>query len=177
MGARAMNTRLFTLLAALVFCAAGVVQAQLETVKISVARTQKDQSKDGKGVVTVVTKEIAYRINVLNKTFKPLADVEVKYLIFYEDAKPGATTAPVVASHAGSEKFISIEANRNVEFDTTTFQLSQSDLSGNYFYESGGSNRAKDRVVGVWIKVFSAGKEVGEYANPVSILKKQTWRN
>lgn len=150
--------------------------AQIQDVQITVAKKKVDEEKKGNGPVTITSKEIIYQVTVQNKRFANLPEVQVKYMIFLADAQGGSKEKAVTVSHKGSETLTNLGSNASVTFDTKPFVLSKEELAGNYYWQSGASNRAQDKVSGVWIRAFADGKQIGEYANPPSVSKKNDWK-
>jgi hypothetical protein len=50
-------------------------------------------NKELPGNITITTKEIAYTVTVENRTFKPIDELQVKYMTFYLDPNPEALTS------------------------------------------------------------------------------------
>jgi len=157
----------------------GIPALAMDDVEITAARKKLDSSKDKPAAgITTEEKAIIYVATVENTAFKPLENVTVKYNIFYEDVELGSTAKPVVKSIKGARAFASILRSDKVEFDTEAITLGNDSLGGNYYFANGGESRARDKVVGVWFKAFDAvGKVIGEYANPSTVSKKQTWKD
>ena len=157
----------------------GMSALAMDDIEITVARKKLDSNKD-KPTAGIMTEEraIIYVATVENKAFKPLENVTVKYNIFYEDVELGSTAKPTVKSIKGTRAFASIPRSDKAEFDTDPIKLGNDSLGGNYYFANGGESRARDKVVGVWFKAFdAAGKVIGEYANPSTVPKKQTWKD
>lgn len=157
----------------------GMSAFAMDDIEITAARKKLDSSKDNPtaGIMTQ-EKAIIYVATVENTAFKPLENVTVKYNIFYEDVQLGSTAKPTVKSIKGARAFASIPRSDKVEFETDPIKLGNDSLGGNYYFTNGADPRARDKVVGVWFKAFdSAGKVIGEYANPSTVSKKQTWKD
>jgi Zn-dependent alcohol dehydrogenase len=152
------------------------VQAQLRDIEIRVARTKLDEAKERGGNKTITTKEVAYKVTVQSKTFKAISQIDVKYMIFYTAPQAGSTEKPSVLSHQGTETLTNIGGNSSVTFETKPFKLVTEDLDAGWYYTTGGANRAKDAVAGVWIRAYADGKLIGEYANPSTTSKKYDWK-
>lgn len=171
-----MRTFLGQILAGIVFLS-GTAFAQLQDVQITATRQKLDEQKKREGgPVTITTKDIAYEITVQNKTFKPLTELQVKYMVFYLDPKPGSADKPVELSLKGAETLTNLEGNRSVSFTTKPVKLTTEELDGGWYWTGGGSSRTKDKVSGVWIRAFANGKIVGEYANPSTVSRKNEWK-
>lgn len=171
-----MKNSLGKLLAGFIFLS-GTALAQVQDVQLSAKRLKLDEQRSRPGgPVTVTTKEIVYEISAQNKTFKPLTDVTVKYMIFYLDPKPGMDNKPVELSIKGTEAVGNLEPQRSVTFNSSPVKLTTEELDGGWYYPSGGGNRARDKVSGVWIRAFANGKIIGEYSNPTTVSKKNEWK-
>ena len=152
--------------------------AQLYDVQISATRKKIDQQKSRKGEhATVTTKEMAYVVTVENRSLKSFEELHVKYMIFYANAQPGNSEKAIEAHHKGSETLKNLSTHRTAQFETAPFKLEKEELDGGWYNASGGDGRAKDRVTGVWIRAYSDGDLVGEYANPTTVAKSREWQD
>lgn len=151
--------------------------AQIQDVQITAAKKKLDEEKTREGInKTVVTKEIVYNITVQNKRFKVMPEIQVKYMIFLDDAKGGSKEDATGKTHTGSETLTNLASNASVSFETKPFKLTTVDLDAGWYYTSGAGNRARDKANGVWIRAYADGKMIGEYANPSTITKKNEWK-
>ncbi len=125
---------------------------------------------------TVTTKEYSYTVTVTNRSFKTIPQLEIKYMIFYEDTEPGSKEKPATISLKGREALTNLESNRPVTFQTQAVKLSTSELDGNVRWTNGARSQAKDAVTGLWFRAYADGKIVGEYANPSTTAKKHDWK-
>jgi len=151
--------------------------AQLYDVQISATPRKLDEQKDRQGSnVTVTTKEIAYKVTVENRTFKTIPELQMKYMIFYVDPKPGSREKPIEGSHKGSETLTDLASNRTATFETIPVKLSKEELDAGWYWVGSGGSRLKDKVTGVWIRAYSNGNLVGEYSNPTTVSKKKEWK-
>ncbi len=150
----------------------------MHDVSFTASRKRLDYSKERNGVNTVVEeKEIVYTVKATSKSFRDLTDVVIKYNILYEEEEHGSTDKPKVQQLTGKKVFPLMLTNKAVEFDTDAITLSQAKLASNWYFETGASRRAKDRVVGLWFRAFdSEGKLIGEYINPSTLDRKYGWK-
>jgi len=170
-----MKTTLWQLLIGVIVLTASA-QAQLQDVAITVTRKKLDEQKSRQSMETVTTREYAYTVILSSHSFKSLPMVEVKYMIFYEDAQPGRKEKPDTLHVKGKETLANLENNRPVSFETQPVKLSNSALDGNAYWASGAKSQTRDAVTGMWIRVYSEGKLVGEYVNPSTTSKKNDWK-
>ena len=153
------------------------VLGQLADVRLMASPKKLDEQKSRQGNVTLTTKEVAYMVTVENRTFKTIDELQIKYMIFYLDPKPGSSDKPLEVSHKGRETLTNFAANRTAIFETSPLKLIKEELDSGWFYEGGVSGRSKDRVTGVWIRAYVNGEIVGEYSNPTTIARKREWKD
>jgi len=167
------------LVSAIILVSVGFHALGADDILITASRTKADVSKDG-GTYGGVSesKEVAYSVKVMNKSFSELKEVTIKYNIYFEDATLGSRSDPKLGVVSGSHVFPSLLSNKWQDFPTKPVTLEKEVLPSNTYFVNRASSQAKDRVVGVWIKAFdSSGKQIGELANPSTISKKQLWKD
>ncbi len=167
---------LFAQAMALLLLAVATAPAQMSDVQFSVTRKKLDEQKEREGGnTTITTKEVCYKVDVQNRTFKAMPELTVKYMIFYEAPQPGSNEV-VESFHKGSESIMALKGNDTTTFETKPFKLTTEQLDGGWIYGNGAKSKSKDRVVGIWLRAFADGKMVGEYVNPSTLSKKNTWK-
>lgn len=173
-----MNKTLTHFLALWILAAASPAFAQLQDVQITATKKRLDEQKQrADGNKTITTKDVTYTVSVQNKRFNVQPEIIVKYRIFLENEAAGSTADGVIKTHKGSETLTNLAANATATFETKPFQLTTEDLDGGWYYATGATNRAKDKVKGIWIRAYADGKIIGEYANPSTISKKNDWKD
>jgi len=155
---------------------ASSARAEMFDVNITTARKKLDEQKSSSGDTTSVTKEVAYTITLESHSFKPMTGLQVKYMVFYQDQQPGNIGKPITAFNKGTATLAGLGVHETATVDTTSFKLTTTELAAGYYYVSGANGRSQDRVTGIWVRVYSEGKLVGEYANPPATAKKNTWK-
>lgn len=156
----------------------GEAQASSNDVTFTASRKRLDYSKEKQGGNKLVEeKEIVYTVKATSKSFRDLTDVVIKYNILYEEEEHGSTEKAKVKELAGKKVLPGMLTNKPVEFDTDPITLSQAKLASNWYFTSGASRKAKDRVVGLWFRAFDAeGNPLGEYSNPSTVRTKYSWK-
>ena len=115
-----------------------------------------------------------YEVTVENKTFKDLANLEVKYAIFFKQEKLGVKAAPTPRHQNGSFTIPAMKSHEKKSFTTDAIELSKANLVGNWIYTSGAKPNAQDTLVGLAVRVYQNGQQFAEYANP-STLSNEKW--
>lgn len=151
---------------------------QIKEVEIKADRKKLDEQKGRHGGnKTVTIKEIVYSVSVTNKQFKAIPELQVKYMLFFENADAGSTEQAASNSQRGTETLSNLQPHAAVNFETKPFKLATVELDAGWVYDSGASNRSRDKANGIWIRAYSEGRLVGEYANPSTVAKKNTWKD
>jgi len=171
-----MRKQIFWQMLVALMLIANPVFAQLWDLEILVSRNKLEEKKERALYETITEKQIAYDVKVRNKTFSDMENIEVKYMIFYEEVQPGNRGKPIDLFVKGGEAIKFLKSHSEATFLTSPVTLKKSELDGGVGWVSGASGRAKDSVTGVWFRAFSNGKQVGEYANPASVAKKNDWK-
>ncbi len=148
-----------------------------DDIKISFSRKQLEQQQREDSNVTITETDIVYEIELENKTFDDMANLAVKYKIFYKDQILGKTTDAVEQYVDGEEHVASIPAHRSVELVTAPVKLTKEQLDAGWSYDSGASGKSRDRIVGVWCRVYAGDKQIAEYANPSSLKRRHKWED
>lgn len=128
----------------------------------------------GPGGKSVTVENWVYDVTIENKTFKDLANVEIKYIIFFNQEHLGKKEAAAALRQTGSLSLPSLRSHEKKSLTTDPVELTKAHLIGEYHYPSGAKPNAQGTLAGLWIRVYQNGQQFAEYANP-STLMRQTW--
>jgi|GEM_PF-1177896 len=144
------------------------------------ASRKKCEVTDGKKVMgntTMVPEGVLYEIKVTNGAFKDAPKTEARYMVFVERQKPATRSSEdVVEKIKGKAAVPALRSRATEAFKTEPVTLWNGSLKGGFYYENGGRIRTKDRLVGIWVKLFEDGNEVGEYVNPTTLASQHEWQ-
>lgn len=136
--------------------------------------TQQNRSRH----TTETKEEWAYKVTIENKSFKDVANVEIKYITFMKPdpegtkvltgqiklkRKQGETNAPLIKNF---DKF---------SFTTDSVVLIGTQLDAGWVWMSGANPRSKDALKGLWLRMFVDGRQVAEFIDPPGLKEKETW--
>ncbi len=138
-------------------------------VDASQPRNEDDNSR------TVSKEHWNYEVSVENVTFKPMAAIDVRYMIFYKTEELGSKAPAQQRHQSGSFTIDALTPHQKKTFTTNSVELSKSHLTGHWYYSGGERIKAEDALAGVWVRVYQSGQVIGEYANP-SFLSKEQWQ-
>jgi hypothetical protein len=168
----------FHVLAAIVAVAAAtLVYAAISDVEIHCSPKRVDTSlPKNVGEDRTVSKEHwNYDVTVENKTFKSLTGIEVKYVIFYKTEELGSKAEPKTERVTGSNAIAELRPHEKKSFNTNSAELNKSHLTGHWYYSGGERIKAEDTLSGAWFRVYQNGQQIGEYANPSTLITQQKW--
>ncbi len=155
-----------------------VLQAGAQDLEIRASRTKLAQETErSKTNMTVSKAEVAYDVEITNKTFEDMKDLEIRYMIIFEVSKPGSTTEPVEDFVTGSQAVDDIPAHKKIQLTTKPVELKSTLLDAGWVWTSGAANKSRDRVVGIWCRVYRNGEMLGEYINPTSLSRRHEWKD
>ena len=149
---------------------AGNFDLEIHCVARRIDQTVKKASDGGANE----TKEYwVYDVTIENRTFKELANLELKYVIFFKQEQLGVKAAATPRQQSGSFSIDSIKSHEKKSFSTDPVELNKSNLVGNWIYSSGAKPNAQDTLVGLAVRVYQGGQQFAEFANPSTLLKEK----
>lgn len=109
-------------------------------------------------------------IKIENKMRTASPEMVAKYIVF--------VTRQNIGQKARAESFEQVKGSAPVpplhkqgaaSFSTEEVELHQAHVSQGFYLTKGGQAMSNDSIAGIWVKLYRDGKEVAEYANPVSL--------
>ena len=156
--------------------AANVVRAANFDVEIHCVakRVSQEVKKASDGGAATTKEHWVYDVTIENKTFKDLANLEVKYIIFFKQEQLGVKAEATPRRQTGSTTIDLLKPHEKKSFSTDSIELNKANLVGNWIYHSGAKPNAQDTLVGLAVRVYQGGQQFADYANP-STLAKEKW--
>jgi len=136
-------------------------------------KVDENVKKASDGGANTVKEHWTYEVTVENRTFKELANLEVKYVIFFKQEQLGVKDAPAIQHQTGSFSIASLKSHQKTSSVTNTVELKKANLVGNWIYTSGGKINAQGSLVGMALRIFQNGQQFAEYANPPNLAKEK----
>jgi hypothetical protein len=137
-------------------------------------RVDQDVKQAGDGGAAVTKEHWIYEVTIENKTFKPLSDLELKYVIFFTKEHLGTKANAASSRQNGSWSIGSLQSHEKRTVTTEPVELAKAHLVGNWRYSSGAKPNANDALVGLRVRLMQNGQQFAEYANPSTLLK-ESW--
>lgn len=114
-----------------------------------------------------------YEVTIENKTFKELANLDVRYVIFLSQEQLGVKATPTRRQRTGSFSVDSLKSREKKSFGTNPVELNKSNLVGYWHYANGAKPNAQDTLVGLGIRVYQNGQLFAEFANPSNLVREK----
>jgi hypothetical protein len=105
--------------------------------------------------------------------FKELTNLDLRYVIFFEQEQLGVKAAPTPRQQSRSFSIESLKSHEKKSFSTNPVELNKSNLVGHWHYGSGAKPNAQDTLVGLAIRVYQGGQQFAEFANPSTLLREK----
>jgi hypothetical protein len=143
------------------------------------AKKIEDQVTGQKTDEVSKTQKWGYSVTVENKTFHPLDNLEVKYMIFYKHEQLGIKGPPFKKHVNGTYTIKEVAPNDTTSFDTDAVELTRAALlgpvGGYTYFLNGAKPKVEDSLSGIWIRIYQNGTLFKEYANPSDLTEKEQW--
>ena len=155
-------------------CSVGLAVGSDVDIHVVAKRVDASQPRNEDGGSRTVSKEHwNYEVSVENSSFKPMTQIDVRYMIFYKAEELGSK-APAQQKHlSGSFSIDALTPHGRKTFTTNSVGLNKSHLTGHWYYSGGERIKAEDTLAGIWVRVYQGGQTIGEYANPSFLSKEQ----
>jgi hypothetical protein len=131
-------------------------------------------------VGTSKSEQWGYSVTVENQGFKNLANLEVKYIIFYKHEELGIKGPPRKETKTGTYTIPEIDSLGKTSFDTKSVLLTKSSLVGPMggfsYFTNGAKPTAADTLTGIWVRVYQNGNLFTEYTYPSDLSSVETWQ-
>ena len=138
-------------------------------------RVDQNAKMAGDGGAAVTKEHWAYEVTVENRTFKEMDNLDVKYIIFFNQEQLGVKAAATSRRQNGGFTIAALKPHEKKVFTTDSVELSKSHLVGNWIYHSGAKPNATDTLSGLWVRAYQADQLLSDYANPSTLKIQQKW--
>ena len=136
-------------------------------------KLDENVKKASEGGANTTKEHWVYEVTVENRTFKDLANLDVKYVIFFKQEQLGVKALPTPRQQNGSFSIPALKSHEKKSFTTDAVELKKSNLVGEWHYPSGAKPNAQDTLVGLGVRVYQNGQQFAEYANPPNLTREK----
>ena len=119
----------------------------------------------------------AYGIVINNESYEDVEGITLEYLVlkFEDEIASDKRSAGKQVRKKSKIKLDKLPAQSEARVTTEAFQMVETELEDGYIWKGGGDPKSKDKLDGIWIKLFVDGKQVYEMARPESMMRKEVW--
>lgn len=121
---------------------------------------------------------IYFEMPLRNRTSFDVDGLLVKYVIYWRDEvlasdpdEPGE-----LIKVPGKIKIENLAPNETNKMTTESVVISTDTLADNYFFTNGGKRVAKDKMEGIWVRIYRNDQLLIETARPEFIMKRYEWQ-
>lgn len=137
-------------------------------------RAEKEQRQTELHLVSV--EDWTHLVTLQNTSVRPLENLEIRYRVYYMDDHHGAMRNEIKLRFLdGTEIVEKLERGQKHQFETRPVRLEKRELKPGWSYADGSKSAVKDRLRGIWVKVYQEGRLAQEHINPVSLRKSDPW--
>ncbi len=140
-------------------------------------RIDQNTSKSGTSQNTIITdtEDWQYVVTLANNTFKDMANLEVRYVIFSKRQEIGTVAGVRVERQTGTAKIDNLKGHDKAKFDTVAVKLQKASLPVGSYYNNGGRTTGTANLAGLWIRIYQDGKLIAEMSRPPELATKEKW--
>ncbi|NBB78638.1 MAG: hypothetical protein GVY36_04235 [Verrucomicrobia bacterium] len=131
---------------------------------------------DGSSILRKTWKE-GYEVTIKNNTAFEMEDVRIKYMVLkFEDAIAAQKRSEgEIKKLKGSAEVGKIPAWSDGATETSQFPMQQTKLAPRTRWASGGKETSKDKMEGIWVRVFVGDFMATEITKPENLDRKIGW--
>ncbi len=170
---RSAKSLLCCLIAAFAF---DVMAQGLGPIHITTNRKRVDKEKKETGSHTISREEWVQVVELDNRSPRSMDNVTVKYRVYKLDDSHGAKRSEMsLIFEEGEHKIEVLERLKKEVFETTPVKIEVNSLKPGWYYTDGAKGTVKDRLHGVWLKIYEDGELIQEYINPTTLRTSHPW--
>jgi len=118
-----------------------------------------------------------YKITIENESDIALDGLKVdyRYFIFDDAVAADRRSDGDTKKIAGTAPIPMLGARAKIELETVRTDMTASKLAPGWYYTNGGDDSSKDKLDGIWIKIYRDDLLLEEYSDPTNLREKQKW--
>ena len=167
-----------------IFLFANGAQAADSDLNITCVKKRFEAQPGGAGQIrsegSAKSEQWGYSVTIENQGFKPLANLEVKYIIYYKHEQLGIKGPPKKETKTGTYTLAALNSLGKTSFDTHSVKLTKASLVGSFggytYFANGAKPTATDSLTGLWVRVYKDGNVFAEYAYPAGLTSSEQWQ-
>lgn len=135
------------------------------------------KSIDGTKGVDVEKWDGYYRVDLENISDTTLENIEVRYcfLAFHMEVAADKRREGKTEPLKGSLTIPLLKPRGEFSFDTIKADMMNTSLQSGYVWADGGKDTSKDKLDGIWMRVYYQGHLIYEWSSPSSMKEKYDW--
>ena len=143
------------------------------------ARSAETSAKEVSGSDLVKAKKWDgyYKIEIENKSDLNLEELKVEYAFLVFHMNPGAKSRDDGKTEVVKKDLTipMLSGRGEFAFDTAKAEMLSTDLASNAYWTDGGKDSSKDKLEGIWIRLYYRDQLIMDWSNPSSMKEKYNW--
>jgi hypothetical protein len=148
----------------------GILEVQFTT-------TETDKRKSSSGGIQREDYKVCYNVRINNSGHEDFSDVRVEYLIlkFQDILSATKRSEGNLKRFKGSAELPRIPAREESSASTEDIPMLKSKLESGYIWANGAKKTSKDKLEGIWVKIYIGDKLVHEVSKPENMMRTEKW--
>lgn len=149
-------------------------------IEIRFSEDESDDSTRSSGGIRSTTYDAGYEVILKNAGDRDVSDIKVEYLIFKFTDRVAAKKRSdgKFERQKGDLELATLKSRSESRLPTKRFSMLETELESGYVWaggEAGKSPDSKDKLEGIWVKVYVGDMLIIEQARPESLMRNEPW--
>ena len=118
-----------------------------------------------------------YKIDLENESDIDLSEIHLEYvyLAFHMELGADKRREGKTQIVKGDLTIPRIKGRGEFAFDSVKCDMLNTELASGYVWADGGKDQSKDKLEGIWIRVYYSGRLIQEWSYPTNMVEKYSW--
>jgi len=149
-------------------------------VEVRFSEGETDETKRTNGGIESTRYEAFYEVILKNTSDRAISDIRVEYLMlkFRDEVAAKKRSAGQIERQKGTIKLANLYGRAEERLATKKFEMLETELEPGWVWaggEEGKARKSKDKLEGIWVKVYAGDLLLFEEARPESMMRKEPW--
>lgn len=149
-------------------------------IKVRFSEEESDSNTSSGGGIKETRYEAGYEIIIENTSTRDLKDIHIEYLMlkFGDRVAAKKRSEGKFERQKGKLKLPSLAQREEARLATETFRMLETELEPGWVWaggEGGKARESKDKLEGIWVKIYSGDTLILEDARPETMMRKEPW--
>ncbi|MGC6456031.1 MAG: hypothetical protein ACON39_01995 [Coraliomargaritaceae bacterium] len=149
-------------------------------IEVRFSDEESEKSTVGNGGINTTKYDAHYEVILKNTTDEVIEDIRVEYLMLKFEDKVAAKkrSEGELERKKGKLHLANLPGRSEKRLQTDPFSMMETELEAGYVWsggEAGKARKSKDKLEGIWVKIYAGDTLVLQQARPQSLIRKEVW--